>query len=79
MDAAVAQEAFMKWDQIQVSWNQLKDKYVREWFKTNGDSGKGLDLIGAEIPSGGQSGARPTAFHADDREKRAEFSLHIGC
>ncbi len=23
----MAQEAFMKWDQIQVSWNQLKDKY----------------------------------------------------
>jgi hypothetical protein len=79
MDAAMAQEAFMKWDQIQVSWNQLKDKYVRQWSKATGDSGKDLGLIGAEKSSGGQSGARPTAFRADDRGKRAEFSLHIGC
>jgi len=75
----MAQEAFMKWDQIQVSWNQLKDKYVRQRFRGNGDSGEGLGLIGAEISSGGQSNAQPTAFHPDDRGKRAEFSLHINC
>lgn len=79
MVGAMAQEAFMKWYQIQVSWNQLKDKYVRQRFKANSGSGKDLGLIGAEKSSGGQSGARSTAFHADDRGKRAEFSLHIGC
>ncbi len=45
----------------------------------NGDSGKRLDLVGTEISSAGQSNAQPTAFHPDDRGKRAEFSLHIGC
>ena len=79
MGAAMAQEAFMNWDQIQVSWNRFKDKCVRQWFRGNGDSGKRLDLVGTEISSAGQSNAQPTAFHPDDRGKRAEFSLHIGC
>jgi hypothetical protein len=79
MGVAMAQEAFMNWDQIQVSWNQLKDKYVRQRFGVNGDSGKRLGPIGTEISSAGQSNAQPTAFHPDDRGKRAEFSLHIGC
>jgi hypothetical protein len=69
MGAAMAQEAFMNWDQMQVSWNQFRDKYVRQWFRVNGDSGKRL----------GQSNAQPRAFHPDDRGKRVEFSLHIGC
>lgn len=79
MGAAMAQEAFMNWDQMQVSWNQFRDKYVRQWFRVNGDSGKRLGLIGAEISSAGQSNAQPRAFHPDDRGKRVEFSLHIGC
>ena len=69
----------MNRDQIQMIWNQLKDKYVRQWFRVNDDGGKRLGLIGAEISSAGQSNAQPTAFHPDDRGKRAEFSLHIGC
>jgi hypothetical protein len=78
MDAAVAQAAFMNRDQIKVRWKQLVSKYVRQWFRV-GDSGKGLELIGAEKLSGGQSNAQPTAFHPDDRGRRTEFSLHIGC
>jgi hypothetical protein len=79
MGVAMAQEAFINWDQIQVSWNQLKDKYVRQWFRVKGDSGKRLGLIGADISSAGQSNAQPTAFHPYDRGKRPEFSLHMDC
>ena len=72
-------EAFMKWDHIQVSWKQLKEKFVLQWFRVTDDNGKGLELIGAEMSWDGQSDAQPTAFHPDDRGKRSEFSLHIGC
>jgi hypothetical protein len=77
--AGGVQEAFMNWDQIQVSWKQLKDKFVFRWFRVTDDSGKGLELIGAEKSSEVQRNAQPTAFYPDDREKRSEFSLHIGC
>ena len=69
----------MNWDQIQVSWKQLKDKFVFQWFSVTDDNGNGLELIGAEMSRDGQSDAQPTAFHPDDRGKRSEFSLHIGC
>ena len=42
-------------------------------------TGKSLELIGAEMPRNDQSDAQPTAFRPDDRGKRSEFSLHIGC
>jgi hypothetical protein len=79
MRSAMTQEAFTNWDQIRVSWKQLKDKFVFQWFRAPDDSGKGLELIGPQISSDGQSDAQPTAFHPDDRGKRSEFSLHIGC
>ena len=69
----------MKWDQIQLSWKQLKEKFVLPSFRVADDNGKSLELIGAEMPRNDQSGAQPTAFHPDDRGKRSEFSLHIGC
>jgi hypothetical protein len=75
----MAQEAFMKWDRIQVSWKRLKEKFVLQWFGVINDNGKGLELIGVDMSWVGQSDAEPTAFHPDDREKRSEFSLHIGC
>ncbi len=75
---AQEQEAFMNWDQIQVSWQRLKDVFVFQWFRVTADSGKGLELIGAETSSDGRSDAQPTAFQPDDRGKRSEFSLHIG-
>ena len=69
----------MKWERIRVSWKQLEKKFVLWWFRVTDDNGKGLELIGAEMPWDGQSDAQPTAFHPDDRGKRSEFSLHIGC
>ena len=69
----------MNWDQIQVSWKQLKEKLALQWFRVTDDSGNSLELIGAEMSRYGQTDAQPTAFHPDDRGKRSEFSLHIGC
>ena len=69
----------MKRDQIQVSWKQLKEKFALRWFRVTDDNGKGLELIGAEMPSGGHGDRQPRAYRPDDREKRSEFSLHIGC
>jgi hypothetical protein len=79
MGSAVAQKAFMNWDQIQVSWKQLKEKFVLQWFRVTDYNGESLELIGAEMPWNGQSDGQPKAFRPDDREKRSEFSLHIGC
>jgi hypothetical protein len=79
MRLAMAQEAFMKWDQFQVSWKQLKEKFVLQWFGVTDDNGKSLELIGVEMSLDGQSDAQPMAFHPDDHGKQSEFSLHIGC
>ena len=79
MGSAMAQEAFMNWDQIQESWKQLKEKFVLQWFRVTDDNGKSLELSGAEMSWDGRSDTQPTAFRPDDREKRSEFSLHIGC
>ena len=68
----------MNWDQIQVSWKQLKGKFVLQWFRVTDDNGKGLELIDAEMSRDGQSDAQPMAFRPDDRGRRSEFSLHIG-
>jgi hypothetical protein len=75
----MAQEAFMNWDQIQVSWKQLKEKFVFQWFRVTDENGKGLQLIGAEMLRDDESDGQPTEFRPNDREKRSEFSLHIGC
>ena len=69
----------MNWDQIQVSWKQLKEKFVLQWFRVTDDNSKGLELTGAEMSREDRSDTQPAAFHPDDREKRSEFSLHIGC
>jgi hypothetical protein len=72
------QEAFMNWDQIQGSWKQLKEKFVFRWFRVTDDNYNGLNLIGEEMSRYGRSDGQPKAFRPDDREKRSEFSLHIG-
>jgi hypothetical protein len=79
MGSAVPQEAFMNWDQIQASWKQLKEKFALQWFWARDDNAKSLEPTGAEMPRYGQGDTQPTAFHPDDRGKRSEFSLHIGC
>ena len=78
MRSAMAQEAFMNWDQIQVSWKQLKEKFVLQWFSVTDDKGKSLELIDAEMSWDGRSDAQTAAFQPDDRGRRSEFSLHIG-
>ena len=30
----------MVWDQIQVSWKQLKEKFVFQWFRVTDDNGR---------------------------------------
>jgi len=77
---AMKQEAFMNWDQIEVSWKQLKDKIIFQWGMLTDGDGTRVDLIGAEMLRDGQrSDAQITAFHPDYHGKRNEFSLHIGC
>jgi hypothetical protein len=70
----------MNWDQIEVSWKQLKDKIVFQWSRLTDDDGKRIVLIGAEMSRDGQSSdAQVSAFRPDHHAKRSEFSLHIGC
>jgi hypothetical protein len=69
----------MNWDQIQVSWRQLKGKFIFERFRAMDDNGKGPRLSTAKMSRYGQCDAQLTAFRPDDRAKRSEFSLHIGC
>jgi hypothetical protein len=79
MGSAMTQEAFMNWDRIQVSWKQLKEKFVLQWVGVADDNSKGLQLTGAEMSREDRSATQPAAFHPDDSGKRSEFSLHIGC
>jgi hypothetical protein len=78
MDSAMAQEAFMNWDQIREGWKQLKEKFVLQRLRVTDHDGKGLQLIGADM-SDERSVTQAGAFRPDDRGKRSEFSLHIGC
>jgi hypothetical protein len=74
------QEAFMKWNQIEASWKQLKDKFGFRPFRLSDDDSGSFNLIGAEISRIGQSEeSQPAIFRPDDRGRRSEFSLHIGC
>ena len=75
----MAQEAIMKWSQIEASWKQLKDKFAFWPFRLSGDDSESFHLIGPEISRVGQSDELPpAAFHPDDRGRGSEFSLHIG-
>ncbi len=70
----------MKWTQIEASWKQLKDRFAFWPFRLSDDDSESVGLIGAEISMVGQAdGPQTAAFHPDDRGRRSEFSLHIGC
>ena len=70
----------MNWDRIEASWQQLKDKFVFWPSPLFDDGSERFDLIGAEISRIGQNDEpQPTTFRPDDRGRRSEFSLHIGC
>ena len=68
----------MNWDQVQVTWKQLKGKIVFDRFGVSEDTRMGLEPSRAKISTHGQSDARPREFRPDDRARRSEFSLHIG-
>jgi len=69
----------MNWDQIRVNWKQLTETFVFQRFRITDDNRKGLELSSAKMARDSQNDARLTAFRPDDRAKRSEFSLHIGC
>ena len=76
----MAQEAIMKWSQIEASWKQLKDKFAFRPFGLSDDDRVSFDLIEAEISRAGQNDEfQSAALRPDDRGRRSEFSLHIGC
>ena len=59
---------------------QLKDKFAFWSFRLSHDDSESFGLIGAEISRVSQSDeSHRTAFHPDERGRRSEFSLHIGC
>ena len=69
----------MNWDQVQVTWKRLIGKFVVELFRVSEDTRKGLEPTSATISTHDKIDAQPPVFRPDDREKRSEFSLHIGC
>jgi hypothetical protein len=76
----MAQEAFMTWNQVETNWWQLKNKFVFGGFRLSGGNSQRSDRSGLELSMVGQSAElQPAAFRPDDRGRRSEFSLHIGC
>ena len=70
----------MKWNGIEASWKQLKDVFASRPFRLSDHDSQIFDLIGGELSGTSRSDeSRTTVFRPDDREKRSEFSLHIGC
>ena len=70
----------MRWDRIEASWEQLKDKFGFWPFRGSGDDSELIDLIGAKVSRLGQrEEPQPAASRRKDRTNRSEFSLHIGC
>jgi hypothetical protein len=80
MRSVVKKEAFMSWNVIARSCKRLKDEVVFQWCRLTDDKGTRFDLIPAEMSSDRQSSdVQTSVFRPDDRGKRSEFSLHIGC
>ena len=44
----------MNWDQVQVSWKQVKGKFVFRRFRAMDDDGKSSDLLSAKLSRDGQ-------------------------
>jgi hypothetical protein len=76
----MTQEAFMRWNQVETNWRQLKKKIDFGKFRLSVGDGPQSDRSGPENFSIGHSAElRLAAFRPDDRGRRSEFSLHIGC
>jgi hypothetical protein len=64
----------MDWAQFATTWKQLKEKIASRRVRISDDR-KIAETLKSAQRSDGQ--ARP--FRPDNREKRYEFSQHIGC
>jgi hypothetical protein len=64
----------MDWAQFATMWKQLKEKIASRRVRISDDSKIAETLKSAQMSD---DQARP--FRPDNREKRHEFSQHIGC
>jgi hypothetical protein len=79
MESGMSQEASMRWNQVETNWRQLKNIVLGELGSTGGGSPRS-DRSGSEISTVGHGAeSQLAAFRPDDRGRRSEFSLHIGC
>jgi hypothetical protein len=70
----------MRWNQLETNWRQLKNRIVNGGFSASGRDSPRSDRSGQEISTVGHSAeSQLAAFRPDERGKRSEFSLHIGC
>jgi hypothetical protein len=70
----------MNWHRVEASWKQLKEKSVFHWERLRLDDRNRVSLLGSDASREGQStGNQTTVLRPDDRVRRSEFSLHIGC
>jgi hypothetical protein len=79
MRLGMTQEEIVNWDQIQSSWKQLKDRFAFQRARVTYDTRNRLDPIDAKMAKDGHCDMQPIEFRPNDRGKRSEFSLHIGC
>ena len=70
----------MKWNGIEASWKQLKDVFASRPFRLSDHDSQIFHLIGGELSGTSHGDESPTTvFRPDDRDRRSEYSLHIGC
>ena len=70
----------MRWTKVETSWRQLKDKIASGGFRLSAGDRQRSDGSGSEVSTAGHSGElQLAAFRPDERGRRSEFSLHIGC
>ena len=68
----MAQEAIMKWSQIEASWKQLKGKFAFRPFGLSDDDRESFDLIEAEISRAGQNDEFSIGGPSPRRSRKAE-------
>jgi hypothetical protein len=64
----------MDWAQFATKWKQLKEKIAFRSVRISDDSN-----IAETLKSAHRSNDQARPFRPDNREKRHEFSQHIGC
>jgi hypothetical protein len=73
MGLVMAQEGFTKWNQIESTWKQLKDKFAFRPTRLSGDDSESFNLIRAEISRIGQSDeSKPASDLSPRRPGKAE-------